>query len=711
MTSSEANSPNIPGESDDTLEPVDVSESDDQRLLFYLAGRVPVSLKDLAEDTKQSLAGLREYFYAELESEIDIDSTGFVRLTDSARNPVLRASKPYIRAGQDQFDSGRSAMDQDLYEDALADFEQATKRFEQVRSRLQAVNYQSEKLAERIETTRNSIEVAQDVIAESADRIEAIADDTDSDTESASSPDTASVASGTDDREAMMTLIRNMHQRLERVPKTTELPEGCEYSPYDFYNEFGSWDEALEAAGIDKRQALLDDIHRVAEKIGRVPRSTDMDEHGTYVGSTYSSYFGSWSTALEQAGLEENREDELIETLRSLEDRLGRLPKGTDLQDLTDLSQQDYIRNFGSWDQALEAAGINKEQYLIDDLRQVARDIGSTPSTPDADKLGEYSSAMYQEYFGSWDAALEAAGLASTDTGTAARRETDQESGDITTLGPATPLDEIQQHVDGVGNSSIHAVKKAGYETLGEVRDAEPREITKYKGIGRGKAVKLIRFAAENVSTDGTSSKRSSSNSQGTDRSSSSTVEPSLDRLDAEALDTSWKTIPNNERIQGQFLLQLTEVERRVGARKAARLDVRDQNGREFVMDIWSKHDVDRGWGEGAWYAIENARGKVWESGDGTMRKRLSSTRDFEVVELGTDFDSANVSAGASSEPEPGSPREPATTEEAGSTSTTASSSSGDDTTPMIDNGDSNDDTQAEADGLVGEIMSDLEDF
>ncbi|WP_394324650.1 homing endonuclease associated repeat-containing protein [Haloquadratum walsbyi] len=76
-----------------------------------------------------------------------------------------------------------------------------------------------------------------------------------------------------------------------RVPKSTELPD--KYSPNDFYTEFGSWDEALAAAGFDIEQKILDEIERVAGKVESVPTTTDINKHSGYPAPAYQSYFDS----------------------------------------------------------------------------------------------------------------------------------------------------------------------------------------------------------------------------------------------------------------------------------------------------------------------------------------------------------------------------------------------------------------------------------
>lgn len=809
MTSTESDSTHTPAESDEALEPIDVVRIDDERLLFYLAGRVPIPIQDLAEDTKQSPNSLRQYFYEELELEVDIDSTDFANLVDPARAPVLRAAKPYIRSGQGHFDAGRSAFEQELFQAAITHFERGIQTFEEIRSRFEAVNYSSEELNQQIEIMRDSIEEARESLGESADQVEALLGDTPSDANTGDESESAVSGSAHTAREAMIKIVRDLHTQLERVPKTTELPEECEYSPNDFYQEFGSWDEALEAAGIDREQALLDDIEQVAEQLGRVPKATDIDKHGTYSGSNYSTYFGSWSTALEQANLEEeDREEELLETLQDLHDRLDRLPKPSDLHKTSGISQHDYVQTFGSWDEGLEAAGINKEQYLIKDLKQVAAEVGGKPSTTAVNQFGEFSAGMHQRYFDSWDAALKTAGLSSLKDGlksnqgqTKSGRATTTPSTQIeailvhvdnvgpesiaelkssgfttlddlrgvepreiarhrgigrtkanelirfisenvsksqvessnpsstensaspssegttrnshpaddgTTLDLTTSIEEIVAHIDGVGQSNIHAVKKAGYTTLGELRDARPADIATYEGIDWKKTQKLIRFAKEKGASSGHSSPSSAKDDLDSAQSSASTSEVSTDRLEPSALKSSWETISESGRIDGQFLLQVTAVDRQVGDRKTAQLNIQDQNGRAFRMNVWAKHDTEQEWNDGEWYALENAIAKVWESSDGTTRKKLSSTDDLEIVELGEDFDPSTASVRTASDTTSERQQTGAIDDEDISGSTSGSTTAGDDTT---DDGSSADDDKAEIDDneVLDEIISEFD--
>jgi len=79
-------------------------------------------------------------------------------------------------------------------------------------------------------------------------------------------------------------------------------------------------------------------------------------------------------------------------------------------------SHDTFFRQFGSWNKALEAAGLkvvntknNKEEILFENLTNVWQHLGRQPVYRDLDKANGYSkfsSNTYVERFGSWNKAL-----------------------------------------------------------------------------------------------------------------------------------------------------------------------------------------------------------------------------------------------------------------------------------------------------------------
>ena len=163
-----------------------------------------------------------------------------------------------------------------------------------------------------------------------------------------------------------------------------------------------------------------------AENLGRTPTVRDIKPgRGMPSSITYIRTFGSWNQALEAAGLSINNlkfeytDEELIELLQSRARNLGRTPTVKDVGSDNGMpSAMTYIRTFSSWNKALEIAGFSANQFdhtdeeLIDLLKAKARSLGRTPTVREVNPDNDMPSAMtYINRFGSWNQALEAAGL------------------------------------------------------------------------------------------------------------------------------------------------------------------------------------------------------------------------------------------------------------------------------------------------------------
>ncbi len=200
------------------------------------------------------------------------------------------------------------------------------------------------------------------------------------------------------------------------------------YSVKTYCKRFGGWNSALRAAGLEpnvelnlSEEALIAALQEFAEELGRPPTTDEMDQDGPYTSDPYKRAFGNWNQALQRAGLEINytrnvSEDTLLSELKRLSEELGHIPRKEEMQDQGKWSGSVYQKRFGSWNEALTAAGFEPNtrwriprEGLLTELRELAEELGHPPTTGEMIKHGEFTTQPYRRVFGSWRTALQAA--------------------------------------------------------------------------------------------------------------------------------------------------------------------------------------------------------------------------------------------------------------------------------------------------------------
>ena len=143
--------------------------------------------------------------------------------------------------------------------------------------------------------------------------------------------------------EQILEELRSCAKRLGRSPTMREFASDAETTlhPQTVIEHFGSWNRAKRTAGLvprrfATREELLECLRTLGERLGRVPTARDIDAHRGLVPSKslYWHTFGSLTDALREAGFDvpvgEERLERAIEQGVEMARRLGRLPKFAD---------------------------------------------------------------------------------------------------------------------------------------------------------------------------------------------------------------------------------------------------------------------------------------------------------------------------------------------------------------------------------------------
>ena len=219
---------------------------------------------------------------------------------------------------------------------------------------------------------------------------------------------------------------------VERSPSLQDYRDHGAYAATTITRRFDSWQDAVARAGFEPHDAdaeipvddLFEELQRLADELGERPTAEMMNTDGAYWASTYKRRFGSWNEALAEAGFEpadawttdQISEDELLEAIERLAGEVDGLPTFQQMDDRGAHAARTYVNRFGSWNEALEAAGFEPrpsgrvdDEALLADLRRLRETLGQEPTSTDVREHGQYGLATYQRRFGSWSAAVQAA--------------------------------------------------------------------------------------------------------------------------------------------------------------------------------------------------------------------------------------------------------------------------------------------------------------
>jgi|GEM_PF-2129773 hypothetical protein len=102
-------------------------------------------------------------------------------------------------------------------------------------------------------------------------------------------------------RAAYVESLESLDASLDRVVMASDVDRQTPHSLRDIVDTFGSWEAALEAADIDVRAQIRDELARLHAELGHPPSPDEVNEHGYISATMVANYFDSFDAALDQA--------------------------------------------------------------------------------------------------------------------------------------------------------------------------------------------------------------------------------------------------------------------------------------------------------------------------------------------------------------------------------------------------------------------------
>lgn len=179
--------------------------------------------------------------------------------------------------------------------------------------------------------------------------------------------------------------IRRLADMVGHVPNTVDMDEEGRYAYGTYHRRFDSWDRALQAAGLSRNghvtdTELLAELQQLAKIAGESPTVELMDQDGKYGSRTYHDCFGSWESAKEAAGVSaysprEYTNEELLDGILELADKLGRTPTAKEMNTQGPFWERTYRRRFEGWNDALRQAGLQVNQPSLIDAEAMLQEV------------------------------------------------------------------------------------------------------------------------------------------------------------------------------------------------------------------------------------------------------------------------------------------------------------------------------------------------
>lgn len=220
-------------------------------------------------------------------------------------------------------------------------------------------------------------------------------------------------------KERLLKDMGDLAEELGTVPRTVDMARHGGYDPVVYYEEFGSWDEALRQAGLDP------DCISAPEGTPEGGTGTGGTEKEGTKGKDESEESGYRHIAEARSG-HSSAEEGLLEDIRLFYETYSRAPTQQDIEETVWMSpKEEYEEAFGSVAEASREAGVIEDSHheanktstadadeLLGEVKKYEGLYGEVPTADEMDaQFWTHPASEYLEEFGDWDTVLKKAGL------------------------------------------------------------------------------------------------------------------------------------------------------------------------------------------------------------------------------------------------------------------------------------------------------------
>jgi superfamily II DNA or RNA helicase len=215
--------------------------------------------------------------------------------------------------------------------------------------------------------------------------------------------------------------VRTANDSVEGPIERTDVAAHSAYDTYDYEEHFESWEDALAAAGISRREQLLEEMDRVRTETNGPVDSATFDEHSRigreYVArvfpgwSVFERAYEEWDGAQERDEPSDGDEDdpsdeaaELLEAIRRVDESIDGPIKVSDVTERSEFNSSSYRGLFDSWEEAMAAAGVDRREQLLQEMDRIRQIVGREIKTKDFGEHSRVSGGYPGRVFGSWSA-------------------------------------------------------------------------------------------------------------------------------------------------------------------------------------------------------------------------------------------------------------------------------------------------------------------